>query len=922
MWYDAAGRLTDTAVLPAPVPSTRPGSVPARTAALVASQSYDGGGWLEDSTDPMGYVTHRVNDSLGRVKMRIDAFTGGFPTLVDNRRVEYQYTPLDQIRVVKTVLPGGASRETVYTYGASPDRFDTVDSSDLLATIRYPLDDQSAYGSQIEVQRHNALGELIGLDDRNGVRHTYQHDTAGRVTADLMAVPAGNAGMDGSVTSIGTSYDTLGRPERIVSGGSAPNEVRRVYNGFGQLVEEYQEHAGTARVGGPNPSKKVTYVYAAGPNSSRLAGMMYPDGTAITYTADPSVGFERVKNVADATGVLEQYDYLGLSTPVARSRPQARLSQSYAADSFAGLDAFGRPVNLTWQRSGGAADDAYWMSYGYDRNSNVTLRDGITLDAFGYDKLGRVTTYTHDESDNGSALHNYGVTWAYDANETPRWTNPSFDPAGYTVAGSSVYRAGDHKAIRKDGRSPNTHAGRTFDALDRLTHDRRETAKAPSTGPATGPAFHGESSYRYDGLGRVTSIDGRDVYYGADGKPVQDGADRYVWSPVTGHPIAWDRAPVTAGAPHERLQVLTDAEGSTVAVTDAAGAALEVYTYNPFGDVTPRDRGFDPLASSSLHFPLLHGGRYYDWETELYVGGAGGAYDAKGELNVRPSAAAYAAGRNAYAVAGLSEMVARSMEGWREDVGMAEGFVPVWGSGKQAYHNFGRGEWVQGLANTYLAATDAVGVGLLGKAIGKMTIGGIGRSIFRPAGSDIAESLSQGALKAVADGTLNNSILTGELRRVGTKRSSMIADLIESGKVDIRWHDTAEELQAFYARARKSNMKPGVKAYFSPSEGAMHLVRDKNAFQNAVHEGVHAAHWRVRTYGDEIRLIKVRDKFWEELQANGAEQEFLAAAGLGRTMVGRFQVLSHVAGSYSEHLRTAAPETLAYLKRLGVIPKG
>ena len=55
------------------------------------------------------------------------------------------------------------------------------------------------------------------------------------------------------------------------------------------------------------------------------------------------------------------------------------------------------------------------------------------------------------------------------------------------------------------------------------------------------------------------------------------------------------------------------------------------------------------------------------------------------------------------------------MQGWHEDVGTAEGFAPVWGSGKQAYHNFRRGEWVQGLANGYLAATDAVGVAPAGR---------------------------------------------------------------------------------------------------------------------------------------------------------------------------------------------------------------
>jgi hypothetical protein len=61
------------------------------------------------------------------------------------------------------------------------------------------------------------------------------------------------------------------------------------------------------------------------------------------------------------------------------------------------------------------------------------------------------------------------------------------------------------------------------------------------------------------------------------------------------------------------------------------------------------------------------------------------------------------------------------------DVGFWEGFVPVWGNGKQAWYNFANGDILLGLSNTYLAATDAVGVGVLGKMVGTALVKNISR---------------------------------------------------------------------------------------------------------------------------------------------------------------------------------------------------
>src|SRR5690606_23672875 len=95
----------------------------------------------------------------------------------------------------------------------------------------------------------NRRGELIGQTDPNGTVHEYRYDRLGRLLDD--AVSTLGPGIDGAVRRISRSYDRAGRLESVSSwseaapgAGSVINEVRMRYNGFGQLVEEYQSHEG------------------------------------------------------------------------------------------------------------------------------------------------------------------------------------------------------------------------------------------------------------------------------------------------------------------------------------------------------------------------------------------------------------------------------------------------------------------------------------------------------------------------------------------------------------------------------------------------------------------------------------------------------------------------------------------------------
>ena len=96
------------------------------------------------------------------------------------------------------------------------------------------------------------LGEMLTKQDQNLTLHTYGYDVLGRGTSDSVTFPQGNSqNVDTSILRIETSYNSQGLTDKITSyssatGGSGAivNQIMDVYNGFGQLTRQYQEHNG------------------------------------------------------------------------------------------------------------------------------------------------------------------------------------------------------------------------------------------------------------------------------------------------------------------------------------------------------------------------------------------------------------------------------------------------------------------------------------------------------------------------------------------------------------------------------------------------------------------------------------------------------------------------------------------------------
>ncbi|MFT3787347.1 MAG: RHS repeat-associated core domain-containing protein [Tepidisphaeraceae bacterium] len=351
-------------------------------------------------------------------------------------------------------------------------------SNDMLVATYYP-DKSSGSASASEAERYtlNAVGERLHMTDRRGDVHDYSYDLTGRTTRDHVYTLA--SGVQGSVRTLEWSYDTAGRLYEATSRSSnesgqvVVNQVRRLYNDFGQLTTEYQEHAGAVDTG---TTAKTQYGYTWASGTSRRTSMTYPGGKVITYGYGSSGSLDdhisRIASISDSGGTLESYKYLGLSTRIERDRPQPGTRQSfitgdtlvsgYAGDQYTGLDQFGRVVDQDWQTISGGIVTGHTdrFQYAYDRDGNVlyknnkvsstfselyvTDRDTVAGSDGSYDLLNRLTAFQRgalsDVNSDGRfdsiTASSRAQSWSLDA--LGNWSSSITDTNGDTSGGSTT----------------------------------------------------------------------------------------------------------------------------------------------------------------------------------------------------------------------------------------------------------------------------------------------------------------------------------------------------------------------------------------------------------------------------------------------------------------------------------------------------
>ena len=435
---------------------------------------------------------------------------------------------------------------------------------------------------------YDAVSRLTALIDPKGLQTQFRYDALNRVTelADARQGitrfsydPNGNllTVTDAKNQSTTYTYDAM---DRLATRKDALNRM-----------ESYQyDLAGNLTQFTDRKNQVTTFQYDA---LNRRIGGNYAGGISTAFIYD-TVG--RLAKATDSITGTIQFEYDNLNRLIREISSQGTVESTY--------DVLGRRSMMT-------ANGATPINYSYDAASRLiqVIQAGLIV-GLGYDNANRrtnmaypngtSTSYTYDVASRLTTISHTGpsggidsLTYLYDATGNriaatritgSASTLPAAVQAGYNAA---------NEQIQFNSPSPN----QSFDAIGSLTTDgiitytwdsRRQLTAL--TGPGLSATFH------YDALGRrisktINSVTTNYVYDRNDiVQEIGGGAviARYVRSPRIDEPFV--RQTMTGNEFYHG-----DALGSTLDLTNQAGAVQARYTYEAFGKTTIEGTSSNPF---------------------------------------------------------------------------------------------------------------------------------------------------------------------------------------------------------------------------------------------------------------------------------------------------------------------------------------
>src|SRR5665213_167408 len=292
--------------------------------------------------------------------------------------------------------------------------------------------------------------------------------------------------------STATTYSNVG-------GTLVMSQVEDVYNGFGQLTTQYQEHNGAVNT---TTSADVQYAYGTAANGSRLLSMMYPNQRQLDYVYNAGLdsSISRVSAIADdsgsGSGTLASYLYLGAATIVQQTNANNTaltaihqtgdtLASSDGGDRYTGLDRFGHNIDQNYiSTTTGVSTDRF--QYGYDPDSNVLYKSNLV------------------SSSNSELYHINGSTNGYDnLNRLPAFARGTLNSTHDTISTSTRSQSWTMDALGNwssvtDSASTNGPQTRSANAQDQVS---------AINGPVLGTSSSAAVLPLYDNNGNMTRDD-------------------------------------------------------------------------------------------------------------------------------------------------------------------------------------------------------------------------------------------------------------------------------------------------------------------------------------------------------------------------------------------------------------------------------
>jgi len=530
-------------------------------------------GSLASVTDPLGHTTTYSYDVAGNVISLADPL---------GNSANLTYNPAGQLASVAQSVAGTALTTTLgYNGGDLASVTDPLGRTTVFFTdpVGRPVLVTDALGSRSQVT-YDLLDRVTQSTDPLGNSVQYTYDANGNLLT--LQDPRGNT------TTF--SFDSRNRSTSMTD--PLNQSETYVYDANGNLARVTDRKGQVAG---------YEYDFLNRPTSAGFgASIANPTGysSTIAYTWDAGNRLTQALDSASGT-IASSFD--GLDRLTQEQSPQGQVSYTYYANGLRqSMTAQGQAAvsytydnadRLTQISQGGAA-----VAFTYDtanRRTSLTLPNGVQVN-YGYDNGSQLTGITYQRA--GTSLGN--LTYAYGA-------NGQRTAIGGSLAGVTL---------------PAPIASGSYDAANRLTVWDGQTAAYDNNGNmmSLGASSYvwnarnqlvstsdGSGAFTYDTYGRRTarSVSGAATSYLHDGlNPVTINGDFLLSG------LAIDEI-YTRSSSTSTTGFLTDALGSTVALTDRSGAVTAHYTYEPYGATT---------KTGSEDTSFQYTGRENDSSTNLY----------------------------------------------------------------------------------------------------------------------------------------------------------------------------------------------------------------------------------------------------------------------------------------------------------------
>lgn len=693
-WYDSLGRVitmasygsgNDTSTANTWQYTSPPtyGTAPTTTddKKIVTKLGYDAAtGSNTILTDQDGRVDKTFYDDLGRQTFVAENYTDFSPDPVSGVGGG---TNEDQDRVTGWEYDAYGNLVALTAYNASSSTVDQVtryvyeDDHDATLATKTIYPDGDASTDNVRVAYHMDGSQDTRTDQRGVVIETV-YDDARRPTVNRVTAFGGSGAVDETIKAISTTYDELGRTQKVTSHGNAAtdptdttdveNQIEYTYDDAGATTASAQSHSGI--VDGTTP--EVQYAYDTSTDTAgggtlfddgrRLETITYPAGRVVYYDYGSSGSFgdrqTRVTAIRDGSSsadILASYEHTGSSRLAETEYPEPEIHQHADRDGngeYDLWDRFGRVLDVAWRKTGGAGDHLDAFSYAYDLNGNRVARNArldlvaganLTEDnrdqIYTYDALNRLvnadqgtaaathTTLINTTSTEAWTLDQLGNWSEYqrddNANGSPdlnqtRTHNAANELLTQTVWQAPSYDAAGSMTAIPQPNAPTSVYSMTYDAWNRLVELRDGAAPV--------------QTYKYDGLDRRASrTEGptqEHYYYDEAWQCVEEwtgssteGRTELVWGPHYADELILRDRDTTAGGPTDERRYAT--HDTLYSVTGTFGTTALVdqrFSYTVYGEGTELDPNFTAsTGSGNLEWEHRYTARRLDSATGLQL---------------------------------------------------------------------------------------------------------------------------------------------------------------------------------------------------------------------------------------------------------------------------------------------------------------